>query len=133
MKQRYVASIEIVASYEVLNTRTSEKKGAAPTIDATVGIVTRFGSSRPWAGTLMVNRTAGISRSFLMVNLRHMCLRGRTTFGCPRLIHFQRIFSCACEDEDALSRGNRGGPFRVTDAAAVYRHLWRRRLSEHLG
>jgi len=28
-----------------LNTRTSEKKGATPTIDAAVGSVMRFGSS----------------------------------------------------------------------------------------
>ncbi len=45
VKQRYVASSEIVASYDVLKTRTSEKKGAAPTIDAAVGSVIRLGSS----------------------------------------------------------------------------------------
>src|SRR4029453_9203016 len=40
-KQRYVAVTCNVAEYEVFMTRTSEKKGLTPTIEATAGMVTR--------------------------------------------------------------------------------------------
>jgi hypothetical protein len=41
MKHRYVAVIWALDAYDVLNTRTSEKNGDAPTIDATAGTVIR--------------------------------------------------------------------------------------------
>jgi hypothetical protein len=42
-KQRYVAVTSTDDVYEVLKARTSDKKGAAPTIEATAGIVIRAG------------------------------------------------------------------------------------------
>src|SRR5262245_21166272 len=49
MKQWYVAVTFRLAVYDVLNTRTSEKNGACPTIDAAAGNVTVSAKIQPAA------------------------------------------------------------------------------------
>src|SRR5262245_66064582 len=51
MKQRYVIWTVRSDSYEVLNARTSEKKGAIPWREAAVGSVTRSSAAAPTAAS----------------------------------------------------------------------------------
>ena len=75
--------METVEWSDVLKTRTSEKNGAAPTIDATVGIVTRLGSSSAAAAGMTAANNVAAIQSFFMV-ISSLGLRRASGARCAR-------------------------------------------------